>query len=203
MAGPLCCQGQRATGPGRKWPREQLNPRARTPRRRDAEGGGEKRVREEEEERRAAGAARSAHTPFQSRRALCRSKHGRDRVSPGGKQNTAHQRACVARHRHQLCWVPRSLSCRCLPSQVCASPLTFFGNFFLSPVLFFLVWFRADGRPLADRVSARCMGAVRVASRTLEMRDELLDMSAGGRDGEKGAKYPTFKKSLMKRYREC
>lgn len=33
------------------------------------------------------------------------------------------------------------------------------------------------------------------------MRDELLDMSAaGGRDGERGAKYPTFKKSLMKRY---
>lgn len=75
-----------------------------------------------------------------------------------------------------------------------------FRKLFLSPVLFFLVWFRADGRPLADRVSARCMGAVRVASRTLEMRDELLDMSAGGRDGEKGAKYPTFKKSLMKRY---
>lgn len=56
----------------------------------------------------------------------------------------------------------------------------------------------ARGRP----GFARCMGAVRVASRTLEMRDELLDMSAGGggRDGEKGAKYPTFKKSLMKRY---
>lgn len=60
----------------------------------------------------------------------------------------------------------------------------------------------ARGRP---GFTARCMGAVRVASRTLEMRDELLDMSAGGggRDGEKGAKYPTFKKSLMKRYREC
>lgn len=61
-------------------------------------------------------------------------------------------------------------------------------------------WTVGRGRPGL----ARCMGAVRVASRALEMRDELLDMSAaGGRDGERGAKYPTFKKSLMKRYREC
>lgn len=48
---------------------------------------------------------------------------------------------------------------------------------------------------------SRCMGAVRVASRTVEMRDELLDMS-GGRGGDRASKYPTFKKSLMKRYRK-